>query len=57
MASNRSFKNYVAVKFEDELFAAIESFIGENKYDIDFRLYRVQNIGDIYLSDIEVKFV
>lgn len=27
MASNRSFKNYVAVKFEDELFAAIESYI------------------------------
>lgn len=57
MASNRSFKNYVAVKFEDELFAAIESFIEENKDDIDFRLYRVQNIGDIYLSEIEVKYV
>lgn len=57
MASNRSFKNYVAVKFEDELFAAIESFIEENKHDIDFRLFLVQNIGEIYLSDIEVRYV
>ncbi|EKF35835.1 ImmA/IrrE family metallo-endopeptidase [Bacillus xiamenensis] len=59
MASSRSFKNYVAVKFEDELFTAIESFVEENKYDIDFRLYRVNNIGEIYLSDseIEVRYV
>ena len=59
MASSRSFKNYVAVKFEDELFTAIESFVEEYKFDIDFRLFRVNNIGEIYLSDseIEVRYV
>ena len=55
MASSQKYKNYVAVKFEDELFTAIESFVEENKYDIDFRLYRVNNIGEIYLSDSEME--
>lgn len=57
MVSNRSFKNYVADRFYNELFAAIQSYTAENYEDLDLRLYRVQNIGGIELSDIEVKFV
>lgn len=57
MASNRSFKDYVADRFYNELFAAIQSYTADNYDDLDLRLYRVQNIGGIELSDIEVKFV
>lgn len=57
MASNRSFKDYVADRFYNELFAAIQNFTAVNYEDLDLRLYRVRNIGGIELSDIEAKLV
>lgn len=57
MASNHSFKEYVADRYEDEIFSAVQSFIVENDEALDLRLYKVRNIGGIELSDIEVKFV
>ncbi|MDI3478707.1 MAG: hypothetical protein PWQ59_2232 [Thermoanaerobacterium sp.] len=57
LAGNRSFKDYVADRFENELFDAIQSYIEDKYDDLDLRLYKVRNIGDIELSDIEVKFV
>ena len=56
-AGNRSFKDYVADRFYNEVFAAIQSYTADNYDDLDLRLYRVRNIGGIELSDIEVKFV
>lgn len=57
MAGNRSFKDYVADRFYNELFAAIKDYVEENGEDLDLRLYQVRNVGSIELSDIEVKFV
>lgn len=57
MAGNRSFKDYVADRFENELFDAIQNYIWDNYKNLDLRLYRVRTIGGIELSDIEVKFV
>jgi len=57
LAGNRSFKDYVADTFYNELFAAIQSYTAENYENLDLRLYKVRNIGGIELSDIEVKFV
>lgn len=57
MGGNRSFKDYVADRFYNEVFAAIQSYTTDNYDDLDLRLYRVRNIGGIELSDIEVKFV
>lgn len=57
MAINRSFKDYVADRFENELFTAIQSYTSENYDNLDLRLYKVKSIGGIELSDIEVKFV
>ena len=54
---NRSFKDYVADRFENEFFTAIQSYASENYDDLDLRLYKVRNIGGIELSDIDVKFV
>lgn len=57
MASNRSFKDYVADRFENELFTAIQSYISDNQDDLDLRLNKVRNIGGVELSETEVKFV
>ena len=57
MAGNRSFKDYVANRFYNELFTAVQSYTEDNYDDLGLRLYRVRNIGGIELSDIEVKFV
>ena len=57
LAGNRSFKDYVADRFYNEIFSAIQTYATDNCEDLDLRLYRVQNIGGIELSDIEVKFV
>lgn len=57
MAGNRSFKDYVADRFYNELYTAIQSYTSDNYDTLDLRLYKVRNIGGIELSDIEVKFV
>ncbi|MCX7714112.1 MAG: transcriptional regulator, partial [Clostridia bacterium] len=57
MPGNRSFKDYVAYRFYNELFAAIQSYTADNYTDLNLKLYRVRGIGAIELSDIEVKFV
>lgn len=57
LAGNRSFTDYVADRFENELFGTIQSYVAENYSELDLRLYRVRNIGNIDLSDIEVKSV
>ncbi len=57
MAGNRSFKDYVADRFYNKMFAAIQGYTEENYDGLDLRLHRVRNIGGIELSDIEVKFV
>jgi hypothetical protein len=57
MAGNRSFTDYIANRFYSELFSAIQDYVTENSEDLDLKLYRVQNIGGIELSDIEVKFL
>lgn len=45
MAGNRSFKDYVADRFYNELFTAIQSYISDNYDNLDLRLYRVRNIA------------
>lgn len=57
MTSNRSFKDYVADRLYNELFAAIKDYAEENGEDLDLRLYQIRNISSMELSDIDVKFV
>ena len=57
VAGNRSFKDYVADRFYNELFTAVQNYAADNYDNLCLRLYRVRNIGGIELSDIEVKFV
>lgn len=56
LAGNRSFR-LCGRRFYNEMFATVQSYISDNYDNLDLRLYRVQNIGGIELSDVEVKFV
>lgn len=57
MAQNRSFTDYVANKFYNEMFETTEKYVKENYDHLYLRLNKVRNIGGIELSEIEVKFV
>lgn len=57
MARQRSFTSYVADRFYNELFAAISDFAEENSDDLNLRLYQVNRIRGIELSDITIKYV
>lgn len=57
LSCNRSFKNYVAERFGNELHAAIQGYTSENYSDLELRLFNVRNICSIELLDIEVKYV
>ena len=57
MAANRSFTDYVSSRFYNELYSAIEKYIEENPDNLDLDLKNVKHIGEISLSEIEVKFV
>lgn len=57
MANNRSFKDYVADRFYNDLFSAIQSYTTDSYNGLDLRLYKVRAIGGIEVSEIEVKFV
>lgn len=57
MPQERSFKDYIADRFYNELYDDIREFIKDNLNDLDLKLYKVQDIDDIELSDIRVVFV
>jgi hypothetical protein len=57
LAGNRSFTDYVAERFENELFDAIQSYTADNYVSLDLQLYKIRNIGGIELSEIKVKTV
>lgn len=57
MLRERSFRDYVAERFYNELYDGIREFIKDNLRDVDLKLYRVQDIDEIELSDIRVVYV
>jgi hypothetical protein len=57
MAGNRSFTDYVASRFYNEFYSAIEEYIGEKPDNLDLKLRKVRNIGNVSLADLEVKWV
>ncbi|MGC8718427.1 MAG: transcriptional regulator [Thermodesulforhabdaceae bacterium] len=57
MATSCSFIDYVASRFYNELYSAIEAYIEENLDNLGLSLRKVRNIGEVSLSGIEVKSV
>ena len=56
MARQRSFTSYVADRFYNELFAVINDYAEIKADSLNLRLYQVNKIGGIELTDITVKF-
>ena len=44
MANSRSFKEYVASRFENEIFNSISSYLIGNKDNLSLRLYNVEDM-------------
>ncbi len=57
MAQNRSFKDYVANRFYNELFDAVSSYLEQNHRDLDVSSQLVRTIDGAELSDIDIKSV
>ena len=57
MAQTRSFKEYVANRFYNELCAAVSEYLEENINRLDVSSYSVRTVDNAELSDIEVKAV
>lgn len=57
MAGNRSFTDYVRSRFYNELYSAIEVYVEENVDSLDLNLRNVRNVGDVSLTDMEIKFI
>lgn len=51
------FTDYASSRFYNKFYSAIEGFIEENLDNLDLRLRKVRNIGEVSLSDMEIKFV
>lgn len=57
MAGNRSFTDCVKSRFHNEIYSAIENYVEENLDSLDLNLSKVWNVGQISLTDMEIKFV
>ena len=58
MSKSHSFTDYVRNNLENELWTALEKFIETTEItDLDLRHYRVKEIGEITLEDIDIKNV
>lgn len=57
MAKDRSFTEYIADAFYNELFAAVRQYVFANRARLDLRSYIVTDITYASLSDISVKAV
>ena len=53
----RSFTDYVADRFDSELYNGVQSFISENYSMLQLRLSKIQSIESIEASDTKVKFI
>ena len=58
MSTSRSFKEYIADRFENEFEQAITDFVEDedNISTLDLRLYKVRNIGTMEVVDTKVIF-
>ncbi len=58
MAGNRSFKDYIARRFDVQIFNAVAAFVDEVGHDdfdrLDLRVHRLHQIGDFELADARV---
>ena len=55
MAGNRSFINYILDRFYNDFYSYLEKHIEENQDNLDLEIQNVHNVGEIILTDMEIK--
>lgn len=55
MAGNRSFINYISDRFYNNFYSYIEKHIEQNLDNLDLNIQNVHNVGQITLTDMEIK--
>ena len=55
MAGNRSFINYISDRFYNNFYSYLEKHIEENQDNLDLDIQNVHNVGEIVLTDMEIK--
>ena len=55
MAGNRSFINYISDRFYNDFYSYLEKHIEENQDNLDLEIQNVHNVGEIILTDMEIK--
>ncbi|MDD3418656.1 MAG: hypothetical protein PHN96_03795 [Eubacteriales bacterium] len=53
MVKNRSFTNYIKNRFYDDIYSAVDDFVGQSWRGFDLRISNVHNIGGVTMSDME----
>ena len=57
MASNRSFTEYVANRFDNEFWVVAEKYLNDNKDTLCCELRRIHRAGEMEISDVKVEHV
>jgi hypothetical protein len=57
MANTRSFTEYVAKTFDNQFWAAAETYLDENIESLDIELYRIRKAGEPEIADVKVEHV
>ena len=57
MAEDRSFKDYVAHRFYNEVFDAVKDYVTHHHSRLTVRSHQVHRVDDAWLSDLSVKHV
>ncbi len=57
MAGDRSFAAYIGNRFYNDCYLALEGYVEDNKDSLDFELHNVRRVGEISLTDMEIKTV
>lgn len=55
--ADRSFTDYVRSRFFNECYLALEGYVEENKDSLELELRNVRNVGEVSLTDMNVKSV
>lgn len=57
MSNSRSFKDYIANRFDNELFNSVNSYLIQHRKNLNLNLYNIEYIDYVELQAVEVKQV
>jgi transcriptional regulator with XRE-family HTH domain len=57
VAGDRSFSIYIKSRFFNDCYSALEGYVEDNKDSLELKLRNVRNVGEVSLTDMNVKSV